>query len=991
MAPVLDASLPFVPLRTRAASLEAGVLRAEVEFPGLLPRALGKGRNFFPPVRPRHQTLAEGPVLVYATLDVKEQWPDPKAADAAPPAWARAIEGDEPILRRSLVEPLLRDAVAAGEVALRPAWLGRALAKRDGAVDPARGRLDDDWVYLDVLARFPLDRDACGPEGFRPIVGLDDRSLDATRPHASMLRGSPAEVRWGPGREPRFQLFRVGELPADLYVSQALYRALKAAFGDALEAGRAAYFQRLGGGHTSPAFAQSAQESAASAQAFWSVYGSGGRGSAQERAAAVASPLYAYWLAVVVDRGPSDETRAGALGHPIFAMAYARDVDRGPRDDTRLAASEPQSALDYAATVDRCVVPSMRSRLEGYHALRLSELELALRTRAELGARPSWQVMEEAEAARAGGGKGQGRASPAHSRTPDKVAKTAHTANTAPTANTTKTTKRAQARQTADATIEPSSPDAPLAGESPSVGEPSLSACFANPGETTTSHNNAEPPAPLVFGWARDEAHGRIVVPWESRAPESRFAPGSWVVRSTRGAVERRRMARGGRVTTAVLRDGAYDPPVFRRSLVEALFADVPPQEAVLRPVQLVDEDGLIDDDFAWLDVQARFPLDRDAAEVDYVVPGRPQTSPLRRAWRYAFGPGRVPRARVFRVAEFPQVLLMAPELLEGLRRATGHEVAAFTGVPTLAMSLPAFALGEDEPVPLIALAEEDARRAAQAFWGLYRGEGGAAERALALSHPLWAFWVARLVDREGRPDTRAAALADPFAAAWYARWLDGEARADTLAATGASPAASAYLARYLPLVPLTSAPARVEADALLPPSVYAPTPEPARAARRALTLEAAPPPGTPTHATPGADELADVDHFIELALELLGAREDEEPLLLVRRLHRFIDEVRRGERKLPPRDPGRYKLRLAVLWGHQLARALGWRWATVSYAEGASLGLVSRDLAHAAFPLDLVKRAFDKRGSNTTLLLFNMLSAGDLPPSTPGAYSPVG
>jgi hypothetical protein len=158
------------------------------------------------------------------------------------------------------------------------------------------------------------------------------------------------------------------------------------------------------------------------------------------------------------------------------------------------------------------------------------------------------------------------------------------------------------------------------------------------------------------------------------------------------------------------------------------------------------------------------------------------------------------------------------------------------------------------------------------------------------------------------------------------------------------------------------------------------------------MVLEAPAPSGLPSHAVPPPEQMADVDEFIERALALVGAHEEAPPRELAARVHAFIEAVRSEERTIPPRDPQFVKLQLAVLWGHQLVRALGWRWATVRHASGeSSLGLVSPDLAVATYPLSVVTAALDKKRNNTSLLLFNMLAEGQLPPSSPGAYATVG
>jgi hypothetical protein len=922
-----DENAPFVPVQVAFASACSSVLCAEVAVHGMLPQPLGHGH--FPTMRLYREPRGDEPVLLFATLDHKARWPDPKDRDAAPPTWANAVEGNWLIFRKSLVAPVLREAVAAGDVALRPAWLGRALAKRNGTVEPAKGRLDDDWCLLDVLARVPLDRDTLTAAHFTARAQLQNPALDPTRPHASLVSFVPDMPTWRPGREPRASIFRLAEMPSKVLVAQPVYRALKAVLGDAIVPGGVTYSDPLGNWPASQALPQSADESAASAEAFWRIHTSGGRGSDADRARAIASPLYATWLALLVDRGPSDATRAAALRHPVTAYAYARLVDRGPRDDTREAVGTAMG-LHYAADVERAVHPTIRARHAGYDALQLGDLDRRLHAEAEHLAttRSAHDVMAEAEAA------------------PGTAKK--------PKATTKKT------------------------------------AAPAPPKATGSTGSTAPPLAhPVMFAWGTVAYAGDIVAPLGHHHADARHAAGPWDYATRQPAVERRRLAKKGGASL-VLRASESEAPIFLRSVIEPLLAGIPPADVTLRPVRLVDGQDVLAEDYVLLDVHARVPLDRTTAKLDLVDPARPETSPIRAAWTFAWAPGRVPHARLFRVAEFPHVLMLAPDLLAALRKATKNAVVEHQGALGHWHTLPALRVDAGDPPTPATTDELTAAAGAEAFWALYRGEGDAAHRRRALASPLHAFWLAKLVDGAARAETRTAALADPAAAALYGRWLDGEVRDDVRNAAARWPPAARYLDDATPVLPIQRAPTPATAPGL-PPSTYAPTTARARAARRTRVVEAPAPAGLPSHAVPPAERMADVDEFIEQALELVGATDDAPPAELAARVHAFVDDVRAKKRTIPPRDPQWVKLQLAVLWSHQLVRALGWRWANIRQASGEVLGVVSPDLAVAAYPHAIITAALDKKRTNTTLLLFNMLVGGVLPPSSPGSYTSVG
>jgi hypothetical protein len=909
----------FVPFRSARAQDGSAVLPAHIVLPGVLPQPVGIG--FFPALRLLRRAIPDGPLLAFATLDAKDRWPDTKRPSPHSPTWATVIEGCWPILRRSLVEPLLTAPIARGEVELRPVTIGRALARRDGRVDPSKGSLDDDWVWLDVKARMPLDRDRANPSCFRADPAFRCESADPSRPHASIVTAQPERPSWGLHRQPRFDIFRIGECPASVYVSDRLWTALRQAFGDALEIGEAPWFAPLAGGYTGPRFAQSDEESRASAEAFWRIHASGGAGSARDRALAIASPIYAYWLALLVDRGPSDATRAGALAHPTFALAYARDVDRSPREDTRDATTDPDAMIEYARDVDANVHPSLRSRVTGYAALRLQDIERTLKAEEVLAeSAPAHAVLQAADEALARG--------PVNLRA------------------------KGPAREVAKATA---------------------------------------PSVPIVFGFAVERRDGRLHTGYdEGYHPDALFPPGPWTFHlPARNPTLRKRLASKGSIGLDALQEGPYGAIILRRSRVEPILANIPARELTLRPVRLVDDAGTLDEDFVALEIHARFPLDRADRHVECVDPDRPHDALVRGASRFQWSPDRAPRFRVFRIAEIPGVVMMAPDLFDALRRVLPRTLSPFEGIPRYARAEPAFWIDPAAPIAPSTFTESQARDAADALFALYRTEKEPHLRARALAHPYWACWLAGLIDEGPGEDTRAAALREPHAAALYARFIDRALREDTRAASERSPSARAFVrARFVRVPAAQSAPAL---PASPPPSVYRPTSDDARAARRALVWTTHGPDTLPTHAPPDPALVVDLDRFTERALALVGASEDDPPADLAARVHAYIEEVRAGNRTIPRRDPESIALQLAVLWGHQLARALGWRWASVRLTEEPTLGLLSPDRAVFVCPLPLVRRALAKKNSNTTLLLFNMLRAGSLPPSDPGEYTPVG
>lgn len=81
----------------------------------------------------------------------------------------------------------------------------------------------------------------------------------------------------------------------------------------------------------------------------------------------------------------------------------------------------------------------------------------------------------------------------------------------------------------------------------------------------------------------------------------------------------------------------------------------------------------------------------------------------------------------------------------------------------------------------------------------------------------------------------------------------------------------------------------------------------------------------------------------------------------------------------------------LAALWGKAVAAATGWTWAHVVDGDDKHVCLVSKDHAHACAPFSFMRGQAEPDREVTALLVFNMLGAGDLPESKPGALSFVG
>ncbi len=247
------------------------------------------------------------------------------------------------------------------------------------------------------------------------------------------------------------------------------------------------------------------------------------------------------------------------------------------------------------------------------------------------------------------------------------------------------------------------------------------------------------------------------------------------------------------------LGQGWLGPLILRRSLVEPLLGPLGAEQVTLLPVALEDGIGVVDADFVLLDVRAQVPLDREAAEATYLEPGRPNTSLVTSVSRFAYGSNRAPAESLFRVAEFPNVVMIEKSLLAELRVATGNAVKSVSRHDHLPM-LPAIPIW-DVGSPMIQK-EEGGASSAAAYWRLSRAhevaEDTEALRRQALQSPIYGYWIARHVDRAAKDDTRQAALAHPYYAALYARYVDAAPRDETRAAAACDAASAWFYANYV-------------------------------------------------------------------------------------------------------------------------------------------------------------------------------------------------
>ena len=245
---------------------------------------------------------------------------------------------------------------------------------------------------------------------------------------------------------------------------------------------------------------------------------------------------------------------------------------------------------------------------------------------------------------------------------------------------------------------------------------------------------------------------------------------------------------------------------MLRRAAAEAIVTLLPEGDASLVPAPLCDGDGYLDGDWVLLDVHAYHPLDRQASSITPSRPGACHASLVAEVARVAWSARSLPASPLFRVAEAPELLCARPALAAQIRSLLGEWVVplgppydrgSHDGEPCAPVA-PGVSLHQ-EPVdgsaPTMPHDEATGLAAAEAYARIARGVGGTEDRRRACASPIYAYHLARSVERAPSDDTRLGASAHPRYATLYARDVDRGPRDETRAGALAERfAAYAYL-----------------------------------------------------------------------------------------------------------------------------------------------------------------------------------------------------
>lgn len=433
---------------------------------------------------------------------------------------------------------------------------------------------------------------------------------------------------------------------------------------------------------------------------------------------------------------------------------------------------------------------------------------------------------------------------------------------------------------------------------------------------------------------------------------------------------------------------------VVDRALAKKLLAPLGEGVVRLHDAPVHDKKGLIDKNYVLVEILPRVPLDRAASKASFV---NGFLSTLEKA---AWSSERAPQAPIFRLLDRPEWVFVDARIAKALGDAI--QVDDFTNAE-YEQSLPAgYDVGNLKKLP-------DDPKAEDAFWRAYAGSKK--DRAAALAHPFWALATAIAIDGKPADDTRKAASKSPMLAARYAIEVDRKGHDVTRKSAATDGSAVLYYAQEIDFEITPAAKklilargnedkntlAGIESDLAqkrsggkagvavagkwpkkLPPR-YREVPKPSKSLPHIEALD---------------DALrSDIDAFVLRGYTRIGLPSEPAapPEQIVDGIFAAVGKIQAGGEKLTPKTRTIAAMELGCAWGEQLRRTLSWQWAYVHYEGGKGIGLVAPDLAHCHFPLAMLQTHIaPKRRENTIALLFNMATAGKLPPSKKGALASV-
>ncbi len=148
-------------------------------------------------------------------------------------------------------------------------------------------------------------------------------------------------------------------------------------------------------------------------------------------------------------------------------------------------------------------------------------------------------------------------------------------------------------------------------------------------------------------------------------------------------------------------------------------------------------------------------------------------------------------------------------------------------------------------------------------------------------------------------------------------------------------------------------------------------------------------------HEKPMSPEVqAELAEWISHGYSVLGLSNDSPPDEAIRTVGRLIDSWR-IEHQNSIEDPeviNEQSLTLGAAWGTAVIKEFGWQWTCVEYEGQDFFAVVAPDRAYGCLPFNNIYTLLtDSQADNCAILLFNMIKAGNLPPSDANRYQMLG
>lgn len=136
-----------------------------------------------------------------------------------------------------------------------------------------------------------------------------------------------------------------------------------------------------------------------------------------------------------------------------------------------------------------------------------------------------------------------------------------------------------------------------------------------------------------------------------------------------------------------------------------------------------------------------------------------------------------------------------------------------------------------------------------------------------------------------------------------------------------------------------------------------------------------------------GKEAQAEIQEAAARARRTLRLGRIRNPAKVAEAIYEAIEALRR-RKGVKKDEKERFSMECGALWGEALCQSTGWKWRSLTDLDGqAAFAVCPSNGSHAVLPLQAVHRLVTHpKAANNSLLLFNMIASGKLPPSTKGA-----